>query len=220
MRDLRGERETLMLHLEKVNVYYGESHILRNVSFHIEAGQVACVMGRNGVGKSTTLKAIMGLLPVRSGRVLFDGSDITNAATDRRAKRGLAYVPQGREIIPHLSVRENLKLGYWARGNSSNGMTEKAAFDEVYTLFPKLTQILERPGGVLSGESSNNWPSVAPSCRVRKCCCWTNPPKAFSPPSLIRSKTSSSALRWLAGLRLCWLSRASILRRDWRTVMW
>jgi len=140
-----------MLRLETVNVYYGESHILRNVSFHIEAGQVACVMGRNGVGKSTTLKAIMGLLPVRSGRVFFDGAEITKDPTDRRAKRGLAYVPQGREIIPHLTVRENLKLGYWARGNTSNGMSEKAAFDEVYTLFPKLTQILERPGGVLSG---------------------------------------------------------------------
>ena len=108
-----------MLRLETVNVYYGESHILRNVSFHIEAGQVACVMGRNGVGKSTTLKAIMGLLPVRSGQVFFEGTDITKDPTDRRAKRGLAYVPQGREIIPHLTVRENLKLGYWARGNSS-----------------------------------------------------------------------------------------------------
>ncbi|MCC6965710.1 MAG: urea ABC transporter ATP-binding subunit UrtE [Nitrospira sp.] len=140
-----------MLRLENVNAYYGESHILRNVSFHIEPGQVACVMGRNGVGKSTTLKAIMGLLPVRSGQVYFDGADITKEATDRRAKRGLAYVPQGREIIPHLSVRENLKLGYWARANGSNGMTEKSAFEEVYTLFPKLTQILERPGGVLSG---------------------------------------------------------------------
>ncbi|SLM43148.1 Urea ABC transporter ATP-binding protein [Nitrospira sp. ND1] len=140
-----------MLRLEKVNVYYGESHILRNVSFDIEAGQVACVMGRNGVGKSTTLKAIMGLLPVRSGSVFFDGSDITKASTDRRAKRGLAYVPQGREIIPHLSVRENLQLGFWARGTSANGTSEKAAFDEVFTLFPKLTQILERPGGVLSG---------------------------------------------------------------------
>jgi len=109
------------------------------------------VMGRNGVGKSTTLKAIMGLLPVRSGQVLFDGADITKTSTDRRAKAGLAYVPQGREIIPHLTVRENLKLGYWARGSVSNGGTEKAAFDEVFTLFPKLRQILERPGGVLSG---------------------------------------------------------------------
>lgn len=140
-----------MLQLKNINVYYGESHILRDVSFTIEAGQVACLMGRNGVGKTTTLKAIMGLLPVRSGQIALDGTDITKAATDRRARKGLAYVPQGREIIPHLTVRENLQLGFWARAVKNDGATEKAAFDEVYQLFPKLTQILERPGGVLSG---------------------------------------------------------------------
>lgn len=140
-----------MLQLNNINVYYGESHILRDVSFAIEAGQVACLMGRNGVGKTTTLKAIMGLLPVRSGKILLDGVDITKEATDRRARKGLAYVPQGREIIPHLTVRENLQLGFWARAKKGDGATEKAAFDEVYQLFPKLTQILERPGGVLSG---------------------------------------------------------------------
>lgn len=140
-----------MLELSNVNVYYGESHILRDVSFSIEPGQVSCLMGRNGVGKTTTLKAIMGLLPARSGRVTLDGVDITREPTDRRARRGLAYVPQGREIIPHLTVRENLLLGFWARGSGSNGTSEQEAFGEVYKLFPKLTQILERPGGVLSG---------------------------------------------------------------------
>jgi urea transport system ATP-binding protein len=140
-----------MLQLEKINVYYGESHILRDVSFAMEPGQVACLMGRNGVGKTTTLKAIMGLLPVRSGRVKIGERDITDEVADRRAKQGIAYVPQGREIIPHLTVRENLQLGFWARANKGNGATEKAAFEEVYRLFPKLTQILERPGGVLSG---------------------------------------------------------------------
>jgi urea transport system ATP-binding protein len=108
-------------------------------------------MGRNGVGKTTTLKVITGLLPARSGDMLFDGNNITKLSTDRRARRGLAIVPQGREIIPHLTVRDNLQLGFWARSNKTNGATEKAAFDEVYQLFPKLTQILHRPGGVLSG---------------------------------------------------------------------
>lgn len=140
-----------MLQLEKINVYYGESHILRDVSFAMEPGQVACLMGRNGVGKTTTLKAIMGLLPVRSGRVKIGERDITDEVADRRAKHGIAYVPQGREIIPHLTVRENLQLGFWARANKGTGASEKAAFEEVYRLFPKLTQILERPGGVLSG---------------------------------------------------------------------
>lgn len=140
-----------MLHLHNINAYYGESHILRDVSFTLEAGQVACLMGRNGVGKTTTLKAIMGLLPVRSGQVMLNGKDITKEATDRRARNGLAYVPQGREIIPHLTVRENLQLGFWARATKGDSATEQAAFDEVYRLFPKLTQILGRPGGVLSG---------------------------------------------------------------------
>jgi urea transport system ATP-binding protein len=140
-----------MLQLDKLNIYYGESHILRDVSFAVEPGQVACLMGRNGVGKTTTLKAIMGLLPARSGRIMLNGANITREATDRRVRQGLAYVPQGREIIPHLTVRENLQLGFWARAGASNGATEKTAFDEVYQLFPKLTQILDRPGGVLSG---------------------------------------------------------------------
>lgn len=140
-----------MLQLEKLNVYYGESHILRDVSFTMEPGQVACLMGRNGVGKTTTLKAVMGLLPARSGRIILGGADVTKESPDRRVKRGLAYVPQGREIIPHLTVRENLRLGFWARAASSNGAAEKSAFEEVFQLFPKLTQILERPGGVLSG---------------------------------------------------------------------
>jgi len=140
-----------MLELTNINAYYGESHILRNVSFSVGSGEVACLMGRNGVGKTTTLKVITGLLAARSGQMVFDGSDVTKLSTDRRARRGLALVPQGREIIPHLTVRENLQLGFWARSDSSNGTVEKAAFDEVYQLFPKLAQILERPGGVLSG---------------------------------------------------------------------
>lgn len=140
-----------MLELKNINAYYGESHILRNVSFTVESGEVVCLMGRNGVGKTTTLKVITGLLPVRSGQMMFDGTDMTKFPTDRRARRGLAYVPQGREIIPHLTVRENLLLGFWAKSDSPGSAVEKAAFDEVYQLFPKLTQILERPGGVLSG---------------------------------------------------------------------
>ena len=140
-----------MLELKNVNAYYGESHILRNVTFTVEPGEVACLMGRNGVGKTTTLKAITGLLPVRSGQISFGGKDMTTLPTDRRARQGLAYVPQGREIIPHLTVRQNLQLGFWARSDRPNGTVEKTAFDEVYQLFPKLTQILGRPGGVLSG---------------------------------------------------------------------
>jgi len=140
-----------MLRLESLNVYYGESHILRNVSFAVEPGQVLCLMGRNGVGKTTTLKTVMGLLPAKSGRVSFEGTDITHETPDRRVRRGIGYVPQGREIIPHLTVRENLRLGFWARPASGNHTNEQAAFEEVFALFPKLMEILDRPGGVLSG---------------------------------------------------------------------
>ena len=157
---MRGLPETLnadaselntMLELKNINAYYGESHILRDVSFTIDPGQVVCLMGRNGMGKTTTLKVLTGLLPARSGQMMFDGADVTKEATDRRARRGLAYVPQGREILPYLTVRENLQLGFWARSDKPNGTVEKTVFDEVYHLFPKLTQILNRPGGVLSG---------------------------------------------------------------------
>ncbi len=140
-----------MLRLDNVNVYYGESHILRSVSFEVEQGQVLCLMGRNGVGKTTTLKTIMGLLKAKSGQIQFGGDDMTAEPSDRRVRRGLAYVPQGREILPHLTVRENLRLGLWARSVSENYQPEEAAFEEVFALFPKLKQILDRPGGVLSG---------------------------------------------------------------------
>jgi len=140
-----------MLRLDNLNVYYGESHILRNVSFQLDPGQVLCLMGRNGVGKTTTLKTIMGLLKPKAGRVLLGGVDISRETPDRRVRRGLAYVPQGREILPHLTVRENLRLGFWARAAADDRASEKAAFDEVFRLFPKLPVLLERPGGVLSG---------------------------------------------------------------------
>jgi urea transport system ATP-binding protein len=139
-----------MLRLENINVYYGESHILRNISCEVGPGHVVCLMGRNGVGKTTLLKTIMGLLRSRTGRVSFEGTDISGESPDRRVRRGIAYVPQGREIFPHLTVRENLRLGYEARPHETNG-SEKAAYDEVYALFPVLADMLERPGGVLSG---------------------------------------------------------------------
>ncbi|MFZ1805392.1 MAG: urea ABC transporter ATP-binding subunit UrtE [Nitrospira sp.] len=146
-----AERSRMTLALENINAYYGESHILRNVSFTIEPGEVVCLMGRNGMGKTTTLKTLTGLLPARSGTITFEGRDITQDRTDLRAKRGLAYVPQGREIIPHLTVHQNLLLGYWNRPSLTGDVSEHDAFEEVYQLFPKLTQILHRPGGVLSG---------------------------------------------------------------------
>jgi len=140
-----------MLRLDNLNVYYGESHILRNISFSIGPGEVVCLMGRNGVGKTTLLKTVMGVLHSRTGKVTFEQVDISKESPDRRVRRGIAYVPQGREIFPHLTVRENLRLGYEARPASDNHVSEDDALAEVFTLFPALTGMLNRPGGVLSG---------------------------------------------------------------------
>jgi urea transport system ATP-binding protein len=140
-----------MLRLDNLNVYYGESHILRNISFEVGPGRVVCLMGRNGVGKTTLLKTVMGLLRSRTGKISFDGANISDESPDQRVRRGLAYAPQGREIFPHLTVRENLRLGYEARPTSDNHASEEAALEEVFSLFPALTSMLNRPGGVLSG---------------------------------------------------------------------
>src|SRR5262245_66588763 len=102
-----------MLQLEKINAYYGESHILRDVSFTIDPGQVVCLMGRNGVGKTTTLKVLTGLLPARSGRMMFDGADVTKEPTDRRARRGLGSVPQGRGCLWPLTFPGDFFVVFW-----------------------------------------------------------------------------------------------------------
>lgn len=140
-----------MLQLDNVNVFYGESHILRDVSFQIADGQVLCLMGRNGVGKTTVLKTIMGLLHPRTGQVSFGEQNISRESPERRVARGIAYVPQGREIFPYLTVRENLHLGFESSGRPWSAEEERSAFEEVFELFPKLAKVLDRAGGVLSG---------------------------------------------------------------------
>ena len=133
-----------MLTVERVDVAYGGSQVLWGVDLSVGAGQVLCLMGRNGVGKTTLLKTIMGLLSARAGRMTFDGVDITRWSPDRRARAGIGYVPQGREIFPHLSVEENLRVAKLGCGRA-NGM------DDVLALFPALHRLLARKGGVLSG---------------------------------------------------------------------
>jgi urea transport system ATP-binding protein len=135
-----------MLKVEKLNVYYGESHILRDVDLEVGAGQVVCLMGRNGVGKTTLLKTITGLLPARSGRVLLGEKDVTKFQPFRRARLGVGYAPQGREIFGQLSVYENLQIGL---DGSRNG--DRSIPEEIFELFPVLRQMLKRKGGDLSG---------------------------------------------------------------------
>jgi urea transport system ATP-binding protein len=135
-----------MLSVDKLNVYYGESHILRDVDLEVRPGQVVCLMGRNGVGKTTLLKTITGLLPARSGRVTFGERDLTRVPSFRRARLGVGYAPQGREIFGQLTVWENLQIGL---DGCRNG--DRSIPDEIFELFPVLKQMLHRKGGDLSG---------------------------------------------------------------------
>jgi urea transport system ATP-binding protein len=141
-----------MLEIRGLNVAYGESQVLWDVSLDVPPGGVVCLMGRNGVGKTTLLKSIMGLLPARSGQMLFDGKDLGRLRPEERAACGIGYVPQGREIFPNLTVAENLRVGYLGRpASAGNGRSTQADIGHVFELFPKLKDLLSRNGGVLSG---------------------------------------------------------------------
>ncbi|HBU26325.1 MULTISPECIES: urea ABC transporter ATP-binding subunit UrtE [Synechococcus] len=138
-----------VLDIHALNVYYGESHILRNVDLSVQPGQMVCLIGRNGVGKTTLLKTIIGLLQQRSGSVRFEAKELEDLAPHQRARSGIAYVPQGREIIPQLSVKENLLLGLEAL---PGGLRRHRHIDpQVFELFPVLEGFLQRRGGDLSG---------------------------------------------------------------------
>ncbi len=133
--------------LDDVHVSIGGSAILRSVSFEIRPKTVFCLMGRNGVGKSTTLKAMMGLLPLDQGSMALGGKSFQRMPTAMRARMGLGFVPQGRDIFPHLTVEENLFIGLNARGEKK----DKEEIDRVFTLFPIIRDFLHRKGGMLSG---------------------------------------------------------------------
>ncbi len=135
-----------MLSVEGIDLYYGASQALRGVSLDAEKGKVTCVLGRNGVGKSSLIRAVVGHQPVRAGRIRWNGQDITAMAPYDRAARGIAYVPQGREIFPLLTVEENLKTGFAALKRGGRFIP-----DEVYELFPVLKGMIGRRGGDLSG---------------------------------------------------------------------
>lgn len=139
----------LMLQVSGLNVYYGESHILRNVDLSVPKGEMVCLIGRNGVGKTTLLKTVMGLLKPRSGQILLGGQPIVAKSPDQRARLGIGYVPQGREVIPRLTVKENLILGYEARTVRPRNPQEIP--EEIFELFPVLKDMLWRMGGDLSG---------------------------------------------------------------------
>ena len=134
-----------MLTVHELHQYYSGSHILRGVSLTARPGQVTVLLGRNGVGKTTLLKSLMGLVPIKSGRVEFEGEAISHATPYQRARAGIGYVPQGREIFARLTVEENLRMGLACKSGS------EPIPPELFELFPVLAQMLKRRGGDLSG---------------------------------------------------------------------
>ena len=136
-----------MLQVTELNQYYGGSHILRGLSFEAKAGEITCLLGRNGVGKTTLLKCLMGLIPAKSGTISWQEKTLNNRKPHQRVQAGIAYVPQGREIFPRLTVEENLLMGL-ARFSGSQA---RQVPDEIYQLFPVLWQMKQRRGGDLSG---------------------------------------------------------------------
>ncbi len=135
-----------MLSVEAIDLYYGAAQALRSVSLKAEIGRVTCVLGRNGVGKSSLLRAIVGQQSIAKGAIFWQGEDIAKLAPHLRVRRGLGYVPQGREIFPLLSVRENLMTGFAAQPRKNQSID-----DEIFSLFPVLSEMLGRRGGDLSG---------------------------------------------------------------------
>jgi urea transport system ATP-binding protein len=140
-----GEVVRIVLEVENLKAYYGESIILQNVSLQVPDGKIVCLLGRNGVGKTTFIKSLMGLVKTPSGSIKLAGQEIIGKPTYVRARQGIGYVPQGRDIFPQMTVQENLELGLEAAGG------KKKIPDEVYELFPVLKTMLERKGGDLSG---------------------------------------------------------------------
>ena len=135
-----------MLAVERIDLHYGAAQALRRVSVAAERGRITCVLGRNGVGKTSLLDALAGQHPIRSGTIMLDGSDITRLSPSERARQGIAYVPQGREIFPLLTVEENLKTGF-----APLKREDRSIPDDVFSLFPVLGDMLGRRGGDLSG---------------------------------------------------------------------
>ncbi len=135
-----------MLKIEKLNQFYGQSHTLWDLDIEIPKGKCTCLMGRNGVGKTTLVQSVMGILPTKSGSMMFDGQELSKLSAEKRASLGIGYVPQGRQVFPLLTVEENLKIGLSSRRDKVRTIPES-----IYEMFPVLKEMSQRRGGDLSG---------------------------------------------------------------------
>ncbi|WP_116998626.1 urea ABC transporter ATP-binding subunit UrtE [Desertimonas flava] len=140
----------MKLEIDGLTVAYGRTQVLFGVDLHVPSGALVCVMGRNGVGKTTLLNAVTGLLPIRSGQVRLDGTEIGRMSPFKRARAGIGYVPQGHPVFPHLTARQNLEVVAKAAGSRAGGSVDERV-DEVLEIFPALRRLLGRPAGLLSG---------------------------------------------------------------------
>ena len=181
-----------MLEVNGIDLYYGAAQALRGVSLVAQPGSVTCILGRNGVGKTSLLRALIGQHPVSRGTILWDGTDITRLSTVERARRGIAYVPQGREIFPLLSVEENLHTGYAPLRRGSRSIP-----DDVFTLFPVLATMLRRRGGDLSGGQQQQL-AIARALVMRPKVLLLDEPTEGIQPSII--KDIGRAIVYLRGL--------------------
>jgi len=168
-----------MLEARGIHQYYGGSHTLRGASLTVADGSCTCVMGRNGVGKTTLLRAIMGLIPIQSGSVRFGDRELIGADASDRARAGIGYVPQGRDIFPELTVEENLLVGTLARKDSSREIP-----DLVFRLFPVLRTMMRRRGGNLSGGQQQQL-AIARALTLRPTCVLLDEPTEGIQPSIV-----------------------------------
>ncbi|SHM96650.1 urea ABC transporter ATP-binding subunit UrtE [Roseibium suaedae] len=178
-----------MLSVENIDLHYGAAQALKNVSLTAEVGKVTCLMGRNGVGKTSTLRAIVGQHGVSSGKILWNGEDVSRLAPHARAKRGIAIVPQGREIFPLLSVKENLETGYACVDRKDRNVP-----DTIFELFPVLKSMLGRRGGDLSGGQQQQL-AIARALVTRPKLLVLDEPTEGIQPSII--KDIGRAIEWL-----------------------
>lgn len=180
-----------MLQVENLDLYYGASQALRSVSLMAEKGAVTCILGRNGVGKTSLLRAIIGHLPIRAGRVMWEDQDLKSLPPDERARRGMASVPQGREIFPLLTVEENLRTGFAAVPRALRSIP-----NDIFELFPVLSDMLSRRGGDLSGGQQQQL-ALARALVMRPRLLLLDEPTEGIQPSII--KDIERVIRLLAG---------------------